>query len=88
MPFLINIYMRIYAHNMRMPKHVHRHTYYVHTGIHIKFEKTDSAYHSNGRFILIIGRAIPKNDDFSIWSCILQNNCVILHSIIDISIQL
>jgi hypothetical protein len=54
----------------------------------MRFGKTDSAYHSNGRFILIIGRAIPKNDDFSIGSCILQNNCVILHSIIEISIQL
>ena len=50
------------------------------------YKKTDSAYHSNGRFILIIGRAIPKNDDFSIGSCILQNNCVILHSIIELSI--
>ena len=56
--------------------------------IWMRFGKTDSAYHRNGRFILIIGRAIPKNDDFSIGSCILQNNCVILHSIIEISIQL
>lgn len=39
-------------------------------------------------YSLIIGRVIPKNDDFSIGSCILQNNCVILHSIIEISIQL
>ena len=34
MPFLINIYIRIYAHNTRMPTHVHRHTCYVRLGIH------------------------------------------------------
>ena len=34
MPFLINIYIRIYAHNTRMPTHVHKHTCNVHIGIH------------------------------------------------------
>ena len=34
MPFLLNIYIRIYAHNTRMPTHVHRHTHNVRKGIH------------------------------------------------------
>ena len=34
MPFLINIYIRIYAHVTRMPTHVHRNTCYVRLGIH------------------------------------------------------
>ena len=34
MPFLINIYIRIYAHNTRMPTHVHKHTCNVRIGIH------------------------------------------------------
>ena len=37
MPFLINIYIRIYAHNTRMPTHVHRHTHNVRIGAYTKY---------------------------------------------------
>ena len=34
MPFLINLYIRIYAHITRMPTHVYKHTCNVRIGIH------------------------------------------------------